>query len=215
MGVEFCARPVRGLSAAAAAMAAGLVLAGCGGPAGSVAGGDPDPVSTKLGNLLAFNSTTAPALPNKAASARIDCPVVQIEPGMSAVRVGGAESSSVRYQIAIGDVARDCSESNGQLFVRVGVETRTVVGPAGGPGTYTAPLTVALRRTGDEKILASKTYQVGGAVGSSGNAINSLIAEPLSVPYINERAADDYEIVLSMGKGGGEKVDRRRNRHRR
>lgn len=215
MGVEFWARPVRGIWTAAAAMAAGLVLAGCGGPAGSVAGGDPDPVSTKLGNLLAFNSTTAPPLPNKAAGARIDCPVVQIEPGMSAVRVGGADSSSVRYQIAIGDVARDCSESNGQLFVRVGVETRVVTGPAGGPGTYTAPLTVALRRTGDEKILASRTYQVGGAVGSTGNAINALIAEPLSAPYINERAADDYEIVLSMGKGGGERVDRRRNRHRR
>lgn len=215
MGVEFWTRPVRGISAAAAAMAAGLVLAGCGGPAGSVAGGDPDPVSTKLGNLLAFNSTTAPPLPNKAAGARIDCPVVQVEPGMSAVRVGGEDSSSVRYQIAIGDVSRDCSESNGQLFVRVGVETRIVVGPAGGPGTYTAPLTVALRRTGDEKILASRTYQVGGAVGSTGNAINALIAEPLSAPYINERAADDYEVVLSMGKGGGEKVDRRRNRHRR
>lgn len=211
MGVEFWAR--RG--AAAAAMAAGLVLAGCGGPAGSVAGGDPDPVSTKLGNLLAFNSTTAPPLPNKAAGARIDCPLVQIEPGMSAVRVGGEDSASVRYQIAIGDVARDCSESNGQLFVRVGVETRTVIGPAGAPGSYTAPLTVALRRTGDEKILASKTYQVGGAVGSTGNAINALIAEPLSAPYINERAADDYEIVLSMGRGGsGERVDRRRNRRR-
>jgi len=215
MRVENWARPVRSVSAAAAALAAGLVLAGCGGPAGSVAGGDPDPVSTKLGNLLAFNSTTAPPLPNKNQGARIDCPVVQIEPGMSAVRVGGPESSSVRYQIAIGDVARDCSQSNGQLLVRVGVETRTVIGPAGGPGTYTAPLTVALRRTGDEKILSSKTYQVGGAVGSTGNAINALIAEPLAAPFINERAADDYEIVLSMGKGGGEVRDRRRNRHRR
>jgi len=215
MRVEFWARPVRGISAIAAAMAAGLVLAGCGGPAGSVAGGDPDPVSTKLGNLLAFNSTTAPPLPNKNQGARIDCPVVQIEPGMSAFRVGGPDSSTVRYQIAIGDVARDCSQSNGQLLVRVGVETRTVVGPAGGPGTYTAPLTVALRRTGDEKVLASKTYTVGGAVGSTGNAINALIAEPLAAPFINERAADDYEIVLSIGKGGGEKVDRRRNRHRR
>ena len=214
MRVEFWAPPVRGISAAAAAMAAGLVLAGCGGPAGSVAGGDPDPVSTKLGNLLAFNSTTAPPLPNKNAGARIDCPIVQIEPGMSALRVGGAESSSVRYQIAIGEVARECSQSNGQLFVRVGVETRTVVGPAGGPGTYSAPLTVSLRRTADEKVLASKTYQVGGAVGSTGTAINALIADPLSAPFINERAADDYEIVLAIGKGGAA-TDGRRSRRRR
>ena len=212
MCVENWARRARGAAAAAAAMAAGLVLAGCGGPAGSVAGGDPDPVSTKLGNLLAFNSTTAPPLPNKGQGARIDCSVVQIEPGMSAFRVGGPDSATVRYQIAIGDVARDCSQSNGQLLVRVGVETRTVVGPAGGPGNYTAPLTVALRRVGDEKILASKTYQVGGAVGSTGNAINALIAEPLAAPFTTERAADDYEVVLSIGKGGAAPEGRRRRR---
>ncbi|MBX3526918.1 MAG: hypothetical protein KDJ20_06000 [Hyphomicrobiales bacterium] len=214
MRVDFWTRPARGFSVAVAAMAAGLVLAGCGGPAGSVAGGDPDPVSTKLGNLLAFNSTTAPPLPNKGSGPRIDCPVVQIEPGMSAFRVGGPDSSTVRYQIAIGDVARDCSQSGGQLLVRVGVETRTVTGPAGGPGSYTAPLTIALRRTGDEKVLSSKTYQVGGAVGSTGSSINTLVSEPLAAPFINERAADDYEVVLSIGKGG-ETRDRRRNRHRR
>lgn len=212
MCVEIWARRARGAAAAAAAMAAGLVLAGCGGPAGSVAGGDPDPVSTKLGNLLAFNSTTAPPLPNKGQGARIDCPVVQIEPGMSAYRVGGPDSATVRYQIAIGDVARDCSQSNGQLLVRVGVETRTVVGPAGGPGNYTAPLTVALRRVGDEKILASKTYQVGGAVGSNGNAINAMVAEPLAAPFTTERAADDYEVVLSIGKGAAAPEGRRRRR---
>lgn len=208
MGIAFLSRRALGV----AAVAGGFALAGCGGPAGSVAGGDPDPVSTKLGNLLAFNSPNAPPLPNKGAGERIDCPVVQIEPGMSAYRVGGADSSSVRYQIAIGDVARDCSHSGNQLLVRVGVETRTVIGAAGGPGSYTAPLTVAVRRTGDEKILASKTYTVGGAVGSTGNAINTLIAEPLAVPYINERAADDYEVVLSMGKGGAAPEGRRRHR---
>ncbi len=213
MRVDILTLPARGLYAAAA-VATGLVLAGCGGPAGSVAGGD-DKVTSKIGNLLAFNSASAPPLPGKTATARIECPVVQVEPGMSAFRVGGAESSSVRYQISIGDVARECSQSGGQLLIRVGVETRTVIGPAGGPGSYTAPLTIAVRRTGDETVLASKTYQVGGAVSGSGNAINALIADPLAVPFINERAADDYEVVLSMGKGGGEVRDRRRNRHRR
>lgn len=213
MRVDIWARPARKASAAVAAMAAGLVLAGCGGPAGSVAAGD-DKVSNTLGNLLAFNSTSAPPLPGKSSGARIDCPVVQVEPGKSAFRVGGEDSASVRYQIAIGDVARECSQSNGQLLVRVGVETRTVIGPAGAPGSYSAPLTISLRRTGDEKVLASKTYQAGGAVGATGNSINTLVSEPLSAPFINERAADDYEIVLSMG-AGGENRDRRRNRHRR
>lgn len=189
-----------------------LALAGCGGQAGSVAGGDPDPTSTKLGNLLAFNSTTAPPNPNAGPRERIDCPVIQIEPGHSAVRVGGAEGSSVRYQISIGDVARDCVRQGDQLVVRVGVETRTVLGPAGAAGTYTAPLKVSMRKVAGEQILSSKTYRVGGAVGSSGNSINSLIADPISAPFTTQHADEDYEIVLALGEGGGEEKASRRRR---
>ena len=200
--------------AGAVVLVAGLAVAGCGGPAGSVAAGEPDAVSTKLGNLLAFNSPNAPPMPANTTKQTIDCPVVQIEPGASAVRVGGEASSSVRYQISIGDVARDCSVSNGQLYVRVGVETRTALGPAGGPGSYTAPLHISMRRVGDEKVLSAKTYRVGGAVGSTGTAISSLIAEPLAAPYINEHAADDYEVVLALGKGDSEFVPRSRRPRR-
>lgn len=183
-----------------AAIAVAGALAGCGGPAGSVA--ESDSAATKFGNLLAFNSTSAPPAPAQGGPV-IDCPIAQIEPGASAVRVGGEAASSVRYQIAIGQVARDCALVNGQLVVRVGVETRTVLGPAGSAGSYSAPLTVAIRRTGDEKVLASKTYRVGGAVSGAGAAIHSFVADPMSVPYINEKAADDYEIVLAMGQSAG------------
>jgi hypothetical protein len=198
------------LLAAGAAMA----LAGCGGPAGSVAGGDPDPTSTKLGNLLAFNSTTAPPAPNSGPRDRIDCPVVQIDPGKSAVRVGGEESSSVRYQISIGDVARDCTNNNGQLLVRVGVETRTVIGPAGSPGTYTAPLRVSLKKVAGEETITSKVYRVGGAVGSTGTSINTLIADPLAAPYTTQHADEDYEVVLGFGEGTGEERAKPHRRRR-
>ena len=190
----------------------GVALAGCGGPAGSVAGGEPD-TATKVGHLLAFNSTKAPPNPNGAARERVDCPVVQIDPGHSAVRVGGEGATGVRYQISIGDVARDCERQGNQVMVRVGVETRTVLGTAGSPGTYTAPLRVSLRKIAGEQTLASKTYRVGGAVGSTGNAINTLIAEPLAAPYITSHADEDYEIVLALGEGGGDdRAPRRRRR---
>ncbi|MFO1114925.1 MAG: hypothetical protein U1E28_04525 [Beijerinckiaceae bacterium] len=189
-----------------------LALAGCGGQAGSVAGSDPDPTSTKLGNLLAFNSTKAPPNPNGGPRETIDCPVVQVEPGHSSVRVGGESASSVRYQIAIGDVARDCTRQGNDLVVRVGVETRTVLGPAGAPGTYTAPMKISMRKVAGEQTLSSKTYRVGGAVGSSGNSINSLIAEPMSVPFTSQHADEDYEVVLSLGEGGGEEKAARRKR---
>ena len=174
-------------------------LAGCGGQTGAV--GDAD-TATKFGNLLAFNSTTAPPAPNKNAGPTIDCPIVQIEPGAAAVRVGGETASGVRYQIAIGDVARECALVGGQLEVKVGVETRTTLGAAGAPGAYTAPLTISVRRTGDEKILVAKTYRVGGQATATGTSVSSMVSDPLTVPYINEKAAEDYEIVLAMGQGG-------------
>ena len=201
MSVPSFARRVVGAGLVAGAA---MALAGCGGQAGSVAGGDPDPVSTRLGNLLAFNSTTAPPLPNSGVKERIDCPIIQVDPGHAAVRVGGEAATSVRYQISIGDVARDCSNNNGQLLVRVGVETRTVIGPAGSPGTYTAPLRVSLKKVAGEQMISSKVYRVGGAVGSTGSAINTLIAEPLSAPYTTQHADEDYEIVLGFGEGSGE-----------
>jgi hypothetical protein len=207
MGVERTRR--RGGIAVLAAVSS-IVVAGCGGQAGSVASGDPDPVSTRLGNLLAFNSSQAPAMPGQTRAQRVDCPVVQIEPGHSSIRVGGPDASTVRYQIAIGDAARECSVVDGQLVIRVGVETRTVIGPAGAPGTYTAPLRVTLRKTGDEAVVASKTYRVGGAVGSTGSSINSLIADPVAAPFVHEHTADDYEILLSMGQGEAEPRARRR-----
>ncbi len=200
MSVESLMRRVSGVVVVAGL---GVALAGCGGQAGSVASGEPD-ASTKLANLLAFNSTKAPPNPNAAVRDRVDCPVVQIQPGHSAVRVGGEGATGVRYQISIGDVARDCERQGNQVVVRVGVETRTVLGTAGSPGTYTAPLRVSLRKISGEQTLSSKTYRVGGAVGSAGNAINTLIAEPMAAPFTTSHADEDYEIVLALGEGGGE-----------
>jgi hypothetical protein len=190
------------------ALAGGLLLAGCGGETGLLSGATEAPKSGP-----GFASVSAGASGGRQV-VRIDCPIVQIEPGAASHRVGGESASSVRYQISIGEVARECEESGGQLRMRIGIETRTVVGPAGSAGTYTAPLTVSVRRTSDEKTIVAKTYTVGGAAGADQAGLNSIVTEPLSVPYINERAADDYEIVLAFGRGGLPREARRARRHR-
>lgn len=192
--------PVVRIGLCAAALT-GLTACSSDGPAASVAPGQ-DSVSTKLGNLLAFNSNNAPGgAPASAAGPRIDCPIVQIEPGSSAFRAGGESSASVRYQISIGDVARECARQGDNLAIRVGVETTTVLGPAGSPGTFSAPLRVTVRRQFDEHVLASKTYRVGATVGASAPVVTTLVADPLLIPFTNEHAADDYEVVLSFGEG--------------
>lgn len=183
-----------------ACMAAGLAA---GGPDAATAA--EEGLTARLKRLFTSDEPAASALPTQ----RIDCPVIQVEPGQSAVRVGGAEPSAVRYQIAIGDVARECAREGDRLAIRVGVETRLVLGAAGSPGSYSAPLRVAVRRQSDESVVASKTYRVGGAVRSDGPAQFTLIADPLIVPFTTERAADDYEIVLGFG---GEAAPKKRGK---
>lgn len=171
---------------------------------GSVAPGQ-DGISSRLGNLLAFNSPSAPGAAPGLAPQRLDCPVVQIEPGAAAFRSAGGEgASSVRYQIAIGDVARECVRQGDLLAIRVGVETNLVLGPAGSPGSYAAPLRVTIRRQSDEAIVASKVYRVGGAVGAAGSTQSTLVAEALTVPWINDRPDLDYEVVLGFGEGAAQ-----------
>ncbi len=182
-------------------VAALLVVGGCNSsPVGS-APPTADPVSQRLGNLLAFNSTTAPSGGASGPTGpRIDCPIVQVEPGASSFRSASGDSAAgVRYQIAISDVARDCALQGDKIAVRVGVETNVVLGPAGSPGTYTAPLRVTIRKPLSEAVVASKTYRVGGAVSTSGPAQYSFVADPLLIPYTGDDVAQEYEVVLAFG----------------
>jgi hypothetical protein len=193
----------------------GALLAGCNGPTGSVSpGSESTPMATRFGNLLAFNSPSAPGGgATGQAGPRIDCPTIQIDPGAASYRAATGEGASgVRYQLSIGDVARECAQVNGALAVRVGVETNLILGPAGSPGSYTVPLRVAIRKQSDESIVVSKVYQVGGAVGPNGQAQFTLVADPLTVPYTTEHAADDYEVVLGLGERGGSGVPSKRAR---
>ena len=62
----------------------------------------------------------------------INCPDVTVADGGAALRVGGPENSSVRYQFNIGDTARQCDPAGtGQASVKIGVAGQVVMGPAG------------------------------------------------------------------------------------
>ena len=65
----------------------------------------------------------------------INCPEVTVADGGAALRVGGPENSSVRYQFNIGDTARQCDPAGtGQATVKIGVAGEVVMGPAGQAG---------------------------------------------------------------------------------
>ena len=184
-----------------AAGLAALALSGCGG--GGAASLDPgaNTTSNTLANILAFGRPSAPPAPAAADpnAIRLVCPDIEVPDGLAALRVGGQDSGSVRYQYSLGETARECSVANGQLTLRVGVEGRVLIGPAGGAGAFTAPVRIVIQRNGDQKAEATKLYKVAVNVPAGDTqGTFTLVSDPIVVPYHHEDATDDYSIVVGF-----------------
>lgn len=111
----------------------------------------------------------------------------------------------MRYQFSLGDVVRECGRQGSQIAIKVGVEGRVLIGPVGAPGSFSAPVRVAIRRESDQKPATSKSYHVAVTVlpGSAGMPF-SLVTEPILVPFISPKADEDYTIVVGFDEVVGE-----------
>jgi hypothetical protein len=82
----------------------------------------------------------------------VECPFIDIRAGASTLTVnaGGDSASgantamSLKYQGTFVRAARQCSVAAGQMTIKVGVEGRIILGPAGGPGQVDVPLRIAI-----------------------------------------------------------------------
>ncbi|WP_156323483.1 hypothetical protein [Bosea sp. AAP35] len=184
-----------------------LGLAGCGSSGSS--SGQPSAMQT-LGNVVMFQSTTPPPadqLPTDEEDERLICPEVIIADGGAAVRAqSGPDSGSLRHQISILNVARECTPTgNGGFRLKVGVEGRILLGPAGGPGTYGATLTTLVTRGSTQ--VARRAARVGGTVASGqGGTDFSHVEDGIVVPA----GRSDVEIIVSLGSGAATPARARR-----
>jgi hypothetical protein len=94
-----------------------------------------------------------------------DCPTIDVRSGASTYVVGppGAEptATTLRYQATLAQTARECTVIAGNMTVKVGVQGRVILGPAGGPGQIEVPLRLALVQEGVEpKTIWTKAYRV-------------------------------------------------------
>jgi hypothetical protein len=187
--------------AAVAAILAASLLAGC-------SGSETSGVGATFGNLLAFNSTTAPApvaaVPE--APKNLVCPSIEVKEGGAAPRVysGGQESRNVRHQFSLGELARECRVVGTQLIMKVGVEGKVLLGPAGSPANFTVPVTIAVVAEGSNKTVSSRNYKASASI-PQGQSLSSftIVSEDIAVPFINEAANMDYSIVVSIDGAGG------------
>jgi hypothetical protein len=165
--------------------------------------------SDKLGNLLAFNSLTAPPAPTTTTTVKVVCQEIIVLDGTAAQRVyNGAQSNdTLKYQYSLGDVARECAVQGSDVAMRIGVEGNVLLGPVGSPGNFNVPIRIAIVRESDQKPVVSKLYRVAATIpGGQTQGAFSFVSEPLLVPFLHEHSEDDYNIKIGIDSGSGAEV---------
>ncbi len=162
-------------------------------------------LGSKLGNLVAFNTLFPGATPLPQTESSVECPVIEVQDGTASARFykGASQSNDdVRYGFTLGDVARECSKVGDQLQLRVGVEGRVLMGPAGSPGTFSIPIRIAVRNDNSQKVLSSQLARVSATVPpDQTQAAFNYVTEPFSVPFV-PHPDEDYTVLVGFDTGG-------------
>jgi len=138
------------------------------------------------------------------ASQDINCPDVTVADGGAALRVGGADNASVRYQFSIGDTARQCDPAGpGQAAIKIGVAGQVVIGPAGSAGTFSAPLKITVAQASDNKTVFSQTYRAEATTDGVSGGQFRIVTDPINVPMPTLQLADVYSITVGFENGTG------------
>ncbi|MDB5511555.1 MAG: hypothetical protein JWR08_1038 [Enterovirga sp.] len=181
-------------------MALPLGLAGCGST------GTADEGGSSLKNILLYGGTTVPPVAPAEAIEVAECPPVTVIEGGAAIRAG--EGAAVRSQIAISDVARECTgRPDGTVVLKVGIQLRALLGPGGGAGRFDAPLTIAVKR-GDQ-VVATRVRRVAVAVPAGQFEQTAIVVEDnIAVPP----GTGEFDIEIGLGSGARAAAPRGRRR---
>jgi hypothetical protein len=131
----------------------------------------------------------------------VNCPPVEVRSGASALTIGGGDKSAammVRYQGEFAREARECAIVNGSMVMKVGIEGRVIVGPAGGPGQVDVPMRLAVveEAPGGTRPIMTKFFVVPVAIApGAGNVPFTHIEEGLTFPVPTPTAQLDNYIV--------------------
>ena len=138
------------------------------------------------------------------ASQDINCPEVTIADNGAALRIGGPDNASVRYQFNIADTARECDPAGpSQAGLKVGVKGAVVIGPAGSAGTFSAPLKITVTRDSDKTDVFSQTYQVSATTDGVAAGPFRVVTDPIMLPMSTLQLADVYSITVGFEGGTG------------
>jgi len=166
---------------------------------------------SKLSNLVSFgrlerlfNDDDEPEQAAKPVQ-RIECPQIAVLDGTAVHRVyNGPESNeTLRYQYSIGDVARECIRQGDRIGIKVGVEGKVLLGPAGAASAFSVPVRIIVQKEEGEKPLVSKLY-AASVTFPPGQTIGTftIVSEPLQISADKDESVNDFMIKVGIDASG-------------
>jgi hypothetical protein len=134
----------------------------------------------------------------------IECPGVEYRQGAATWAVNGHATENaalgVKYQVSFLQTARECIAAGENVTIKVGVQGRIVVGPAGGPGILNVPLRYALVREGvNRKTLWTRLFVVPVAIEPGQLNVPWLhVEEEMTVPRWSPKEQDALVIYVGF-----------------
>ncbi len=180
-----------------AAVAAVVVMAGCSSGTSGLSFGE------RFNQATASGGTVAQAEPVAQSTSVSYCPSVDVRPGASSLAFnapGDQGAMGLRYQATLGQTARECHAIGGNLNMKVGVQGRIILGPAGGAGTIEVPLRLALVEEGPSpKTLWTKLYRIPVTIPDGvPNVAFTHVEEDLTVPMPAGATIESYVVYIGF-----------------
>jgi hypothetical protein len=162
-------------------------------------------ITDKLGGWLGLGKSSAPPAGNNPAgpAVEMDCPNVAVRQGAAtlAITQPGSEAGpmTTRFQVSLGQMARECAALGGMMTMKVGIEGRVLLGPAGSPGQVDIPLRMAVVQEGPApKTVLSKFYKLAVAIAPGQTSVPFVHVEQ-DLTFPTPRAADLDNYIVYVG----------------
>jgi hypothetical protein len=186
----------------AAALLAVLFAAGC----ASTSTAPPDVASagrSGSGSIADLFTGSSAKAPQTVAGAQpdVNCPPVQVRGGASTLTIappGEKTTMTLKYQGEFTREARDCTLAGDNMVMRIGIQGRIVVGPAGSPGQLNVPLRIAVvdEKPSGMRPITTKFIVIPVTVASvSGGTEFTHVEDALTFPLPTPTAELDTYIV--------------------
>jgi hypothetical protein len=148
----------------------------------------------------------------------VECPTMDIRQGASTYSVAapGQEpnATNLRYQASIARASRECHLLGTNMTIKVGLQGRVLLGPAGDTGQLEVPVRLALVEEGMQpKAVWTKLYRIPVTVPPGQTNVSFVhIEEDMTVPKPSAAALDNYVIYVGFDPAAAKEPERKPTR---